>query len=103
MSDQTAHDSPTTDRHARYGIILFIIYVVLYGGFVYLAAFRSDLMAGKPFGGVNLAILYGMGLIVAAFVLALIYMILCRPRPGDFLGGGTGSDGKIGDGKGGAA
>ncbi len=101
MSDPSAHDatttdSPTTDRHARYGIVLFIIYVVLYAGFVYLAAFRADLMASKPFAGVNFAILYGMGLIISAFVLALIYMMLCRPRAGDFLPEGGGRSGKGG-------
>ena len=28
--------------------------------------------------GVNLAVVYGFGLIVAALVLALVYMLLCR-------------------------
>ncbi len=82
MSDTPVHDSAVTARHARYGIILFIIYVVLYAVFVALAAFRADLMGSAPFGGVNLAVLYGMGLIVAAFVLAVIYMLLCRPVAG---------------------
>jgi hypothetical protein len=36
-----------------------------------------------PFGGVNLAILYGMGLIFGAFALAAIYMYLCRPTNGN--------------------
>jgi len=91
MPDTPIHDSPATARHARYGIVLFIFYLALYGGFCYLSAFRADLMASKPFDGVNLAVLYGMGLIVAAFVLALIYMLLCRPRAGE-----SASDGKGG-------
>jgi uncharacterized membrane protein (DUF485 family) len=90
MPDTPVHDSPATARHARNGIVLFIVYVVLYGGFVYLSAFRADLMGSKPFGGVNLAILYGMGLIVSAFVLALIYMLLCRPKPGESTSDGKG-------------
>jgi uncharacterized membrane protein (DUF485 family) len=65
-------------RNSRYGLVLFAIYLAMYGGFMYLAAFRQDLMAKAPFGGVNLAILYGMGLIVGALVLAVIYMFLCR-------------------------
>jgi uncharacterized membrane protein (DUF485 family) len=40
---------------------------------------RPDLLSLRPFGGVNLAIAYGMGLIAAAFVLAVIYM-LARAR-----------------------
>jgi uncharacterized membrane protein (DUF485 family) len=52
----------------------------MYGGFMGLAAFRPAMMANEPFGGVNLATLYGMGLIVAALVLAVIYMVMCRIR-----------------------
>lgn len=73
------HDSPqTAARNARYGLILFVIYLVLYGGFVLLNAFRPSLMEITPFAGVNLAILYGLGLIVGAFLLALVYGWLCR-------------------------
>ena len=67
-------------RNSRYGLILFVIYLVFYGGFMGLSAFEPQLMSKTPFGGVNLAILYGFGLIVAALVLALIYMVLCRAR-----------------------
>jgi len=41
-----------------------------------LVLVRPDLLSLRPFGGVNLAILYGMGLIAAAFVLAVVYMLL---------------------------
>ncbi|MFM7205845.1 MAG: DUF485 domain-containing protein [Planctomycetaceae bacterium] len=61
---------------SRLGLFLFWIYVALYGGFMALVLVRPDLLSRRPFGGVNLAILYGMGLIVAAFVLAVIYMLL---------------------------
>ncbi len=64
--------------NARFGVILFLIYFVLYGGFVYLSAFRADLMGKPSLEGVNLAVIYGLGLIFAAFVLAVIYMVLCR-------------------------
>jgi uncharacterized membrane protein (DUF485 family) len=67
-------------RNARYGLWLFAVYVVLYAGFMGLSAFEPQLMSKTPFGGVNLAIIYGFGLIVAALVLALIYMVLCRAR-----------------------
>ena len=67
-------------RNARYGLLLFVVYVLLYAGFMGLSAFEPQLMSRTPFGGVNLAIIYGFGLIVAALVLALFYMVLCRPR-----------------------
>ena len=73
----------STARNARYGLILFSIYVLLYGGFMGLSAFWPDLMGSRPLFGVNLAILYGIGLIVAAWILAFFYMYLCRRRSGE--------------------
>ena len=68
--------------NSRIGLVLFAIYLVLYGGFVLLNAFSSEIMQWRPWLGVNLAILYGFGLIVAAFVLAMLYGWLCRPGNG---------------------
>lgn len=65
-------------RNARIGMILFAVYLVLYGGFVFLNALAPAAMEVRPFAGVNLAILYGFGLIVAALALALLYGWLCR-------------------------
>ena len=64
-------------RNARIGMILFVIYLLLYGGFVFVNAFAADAMEATPIAGVNLAILCGFGLIVAALILALIYGALC--------------------------
>ena len=69
----------TSARNTRIGLSLFGVYLLLYGGFVVLAAFWPDLMETTPLAGVNLAIWYGFGLIVAAIVLALIYGWACRP------------------------
>lgn len=57
---------------------LFVVYLALYAGFVLINAFHPSLMDVVPFGGVNLAVLYGLGLIVAALVLSLLYAWLCR-------------------------
>ncbi len=65
-------------RNSRIAMALFVVYLALYGGFVFLNAFAADVMDQKPMAGVNLAILYGFGLIVAAFVLALIYGLVCQ-------------------------
>jgi uncharacterized membrane protein (DUF485 family) len=62
-----------TSRASRIGLSLFAVYLVLYGGFVLLAAFSPESMEATPLAGVNLAIWYGFGLIVTAFVLALVY------------------------------
>lgn len=74
-----ASDNPEyAARRARYGLILFFIYLALYAGFMLLNAFDPKLMESMPFAGVNLAILYGFVLIIAALLLALIYAWLCR-------------------------
>ena len=65
-------------RNAKIGMFLFVVYLAMYGGFVFLNAFRADVMEMMPIAGVNLAILYGFALIVAALVLALIYGFLCK-------------------------
>jgi len=59
-------------------MILFVIYLFLYGGFVFVNAFAPDVMEATPIAGVNLAILSGFGLIVAALVLAALYGVLCK-------------------------
>ena len=62
------------------GLSLFFIYLFLYVGFVLINTFRPGWMQIQPVAGVNLAILYGFGLILAAFVLALIYGIFSRDK-----------------------
>jgi uncharacterized membrane protein (DUF485 family) len=63
--------------NARAGLVLFFIYLAFYAGFMALAAFAPQSMGQPVLGGVNLAITYGMALIVGAFVIAAIYMVLC--------------------------
>lgn len=65
-------------RNARIGLILFSVYLVLYGGFVFLNAFSADTMEAAPIAGINVAILYGFGLIIAAIILSLIYGVICN-------------------------
>jgi uncharacterized membrane protein (DUF485 family) len=69
------------DFNARIGLVLFAVYLVLYGGFIYLSAFKREVMARPSVGGMNLAVAYGLALIIAAFVLAVVYMFLCRAEP----------------------
>ncbi len=62
----------------RIGLALFAIYLVVYGGFVLLNAFAPDVMKLEPIAGVNLAVVYGFGLILSAFVLAVVYGFINR-------------------------
>lgn len=65
--------------NSRLGLKFFLLYLLLYGGFVGLSAFSPDAMEMMPLAGINLAIVYGFFLIVSAFVLALIYGKMCDP------------------------
>lgn len=64
--------------NSRFGLVLFFVYLVLYGGFVLLNTFRPALMETTPLAGLNLAILYGFGLIIGALLLSLFYGIFSR-------------------------
>lgn len=78
------HSPATVQRHnSRLGLQLFFVYLVLYVGFVLLNAYSPDIMEWRPWGGVNLALLYGFGLIVAALGLAFVYGVLAKVSRGD--------------------
>lgn len=68
----------TIARNARAGLVLFAVYLALYLGFMLLSAFWPAKLDTIVFAGLNLAIVYGFTLIVAALVLALIYSWICR-------------------------
>ena len=72
---------PATERYvARLGLVLFTLYLAAYAAYVWINAFRPTLMDEVVFSGINLAVASGLGLIVGALVLALLYAIMCR-RP----------------------
>jgi uncharacterized membrane protein (DUF485 family) len=78
------HDNvATAERNSRLGLILFAVYLILYVGFVVISAFWPKMLDETPLAGLNVAILYGMGLIVAALLLALVYSWLCRSNLAD--------------------
>ena len=83
MSDPQGDLHPAARYNARLGIVLFIVYLLIYAGFVALSAFAPSVMAKPVVGGVNLAVVYGFGLIVGAFVLAIVYMAMCRRDPSE--------------------
>ena len=65
---------------AKLGLKLFWLYCLVYAGFVAIAVFSTDTMKALVFRGTNLAIIYGMGLIVLAIILGLIYNVLCTRK-----------------------
>ena len=67
-------------RNARIGMMLFVVYLLFYSGYVLINAISPQTMEQTPFAGVNLAIWYGMALIFGAFVLAMVYGLVCDPH-----------------------
>src|SRR5215218_1791583 len=63
--------------NARAGLVLFFLYLAFYAGFMGLAAFAPQSMGRPMWGGVNLAITYGLALIFGALVVAAVYMAAC--------------------------
>ena len=81
MAEEHGAEAEHTDEKSsayktRLGVRMFLIYLVIYSGFVVINSVKPTLM-GANIGGLNLAIVYGMGLIVLALVMAMIYTNLC--------------------------
>jgi uncharacterized membrane protein (DUF485 family) len=69
-----------SDYKSKLGVYMFIIYVIVYGGFIAINVISPPTMALIVFGGLNLAIVYGFGLIVLAIIMGLIYNHLCTKK-----------------------
>lgn len=71
-------EDPAGPYKSRLGIWMFLFYGLFYAGFVAINLIRPLLMEATVFMGMNLATVYGIGLIVVALIQALIYDYLCR-------------------------
>ena len=74
--------STTEEDHAipyktRLGVQMFIFYALIYAGFVIINITNPVLMEKTIIFGLNLAVVYGFGLIILSLVMALIYNALC--------------------------
>ncbi|MCG8549902.1 MAG: DUF485 domain-containing protein [Desulfobacterales bacterium] len=64
----------------KLGLWLFLVYVLVYVGFIWINVASPKTMATIVFAGQNLAVVYGFGLIILAFVMGIIYDILCSNK-----------------------
>jgi uncharacterized membrane protein (DUF485 family) len=64
-------------KKTKLGVILFIVYLAIYTGFVLIGSLFTDSLGNRAFAGLNLAFVYGMGLIILAAVLGLFYNHFC--------------------------
>jgi uncharacterized membrane protein (DUF485 family) len=64
-------------KKSKLGVILFLFYVIIYGGFVVIGLVNPELMGVHVLGKQNLAIVYGFGLILLAIIMGFIYNAIC--------------------------
>ena len=69
---------PSPGRSGRW--VLLALYVLAYGGFIAVAVAAPGLLGVRIAGGLNLAVAWGFGLIVLAFVVALAALRLPEGR-----------------------
>lgn len=76
-----ALDEAFERRKSRIGIRMTLLYSLIYAGFVILSVFQPATMGARAVFGLNLAVAYGLALIIIAFIFALVYNYLCRMPP----------------------
>ena len=64
-------------KKANLGVWFFFLYLLFYGGFVAIGVLNYELLGQKVFAGLNLALVYGIGLIVFAVLLGILYNNFC--------------------------
>ena len=96
LHEPAANSGPdyVSDYKMRVGMYMFLLYALVYAGFVVINIYNPLLMEKIPFFGLNLAVVYGFGLIIFAFVLALIYNGMCSRKEDELI---TPSEKKAGE------
>ncbi|MCK5807502.1 DUF485 domain-containing protein [bacterium] len=61
----------------KLGVKLFFVYLTIYVGFVVINTINPQIMEMRMFLGLNLAVVYGFGLIILAIVMGLVYNHIC--------------------------
>ena len=64
-------------QKANLGVWFFFLYLFFYAGFVVIGVLNYELLATEVVAGLNLALVYGMGLIIFAVLLGILYNYFC--------------------------
>lgn len=83
VNSTTEEKEIVTQQKSKLGVRLFFIYLICYAGFVALGVFNYELLSTTVFSGLNLAIVYGIGLIVFAVIMGVIYNYYCTKYEDD--------------------
>lgn len=76
-SIQNQEEDKAAPRKAKLGVKLFIVYTLVYSGFVIIGLSKPEWMGMEMLGGQNLAIIYGFSLIILAIIMGFIYNYFC--------------------------
>lgn len=61
----------------KLGVKLFFVYLIVYAGFVFIGTIYPQALGVSAIFGLNLAYVYGMGLIILAAIMGLVYNYFC--------------------------
>ncbi len=78
-AQETGKD-PAFAYKRRLGVIMFFIYAIVYVTFTAINVISPKTMETIVFSGLNLAVVFGFGLIVLALIMALIYNNACSTQ-----------------------
>jgi len=76
VNTNASKEDKTSEYKAKLGVKMFFVYALIYTGFIVINTVKPTLMEFNLLG-MNLATLYGFGLIIFALVQAYIYNRLC--------------------------
>jgi uncharacterized membrane protein (DUF485 family) len=71
-------DDPAYPYKRRLGVWMFVSYSAVYATFVLMNLAAPRAMGTRVLAGANLAVVFGLGLILLAAILALVYNSLCQ-------------------------
>jgi len=75
-ANEWKEDEKTSKLKSKIGIWMFLGYSIIYTAFIIINVVDPNIM-GLGIGSLNLAIIFGFGLIILALIMALIYNALC--------------------------
>jgi uncharacterized membrane protein (DUF485 family) len=79
MAEHMSRNKNTSEqRKSNIGVWMTLLYSIVYGGFVVVSVFQPAWMGANAIFGLNLAVAYGLGLILIAVIFAMIYNQLVR-------------------------
>jgi len=62
---------------SKIGLVLFGVYSLIYAGFIVINTLTPKAMGARIIFGLNLAVVYGFGLIFLAIIMGVVYNHVC--------------------------